>query len=88
VIAFAAKLRNNQQFLGIGLSEIDLSRLRAGQPVILDLSSVGVGLWVRETDGSRTFLQPRESNVLVMAGDSAAEVGELLQVDLSNLKKP
>jgi hypothetical protein len=87
VIAFSAKLRSGQQFLGLGLSDEDIARLKVGEPVVLDLSSVGVGLWIKSEDGSRTFLQPRDSNVLVMAGDTAEDVGELLRVDLSKLKK-
>ena len=56
--------------------------------MVIDLSSIGVGIWFREADGSRTFLQPRDSNVLVMCGDEAEDIGELLSVDLSSLKKP
>lgn len=87
MISFAAKLRSGQQFLGIGLSEIDLLKLKAGEQIVLDLASVGVGLWVKEADGSRTFLQPRDSHVLLMAGDSPEDVGALLRVDLSSLRK-
>lgn len=85
---FAAKLRSGQRFLGLGLSDVDITRLRSGEPVVVDLSSIGVGIWFREADGSRTFLQPRDSNVLVMCGDEAEDIGELLSVDLSSLKKP
>jgi hypothetical protein len=87
VISFAAKLRSGQQFLGVGLSSADLLKLKAGEQVVLDLASVGVGLWIKEADGSRTFLQPRDSHVLIMAGDSPEDVGALLQVDLSSLRK-
>jgi len=85
MISFAAKLRSGQQVLGIGLSETDMLRMKNGEPVVLDLASVGVGLWVREQDGSRTFLQPRDSNVVVIAGDSAADIGEFLQIKLPPL---
>lgn len=84
---FAAKLKTGQQFLGIGLSDADLAGLKAGNPVILDLELVGVGLWVRQTDGSRTFLQPRDSHILIMAGDEAEDIGDLLRVKLPSLKK-
>lgn len=87
MISFAAKLRSGQQFLGLGLSEADLVRLKTGEPVVLDLASVGVGLWVKEADGSRTFLQPRDSHLLVMCGDQPEDIGALLKVDLSQLKK-
>ena len=84
---FAAKLRAGGQILGIGLSEIDLLCLRSGKPVVLDLDSVGVGLWVRKADGSREFLQPRDSNIVLMAGDTTEEIGQFLQVNLSSLGK-
>jgi hypothetical protein len=84
---FAAKLRSGQQMLGIVLTEADIESLQRGEPVVVDLASVGVGLWNKEADGSRSFLQPRDSNVLVMAGESNADIGELLQVNLSLLKK-
>ena len=88
MISFAAKLRSGQQFLGLGLSEEDLDKLKSGESIVLDLASVGVGLWIKNADGSRQFLQPRESRVLLMSGDSPEDVGALLQVDLSSLEKP
>lgn len=84
---FAIKLRSGEQILGIGLSEIDILRMKNGDPAVLDLESCGVGLWIRETDGSRTFLQPRDSQVVVIAGDSNDDIGALLKIDLSSLKK-
>jgi hypothetical protein len=87
VISFAAKLRSGQQFLGLGLSDADIAGIRAGKPVVIDLASIGVGLWIKGADGSRTFLQPRDSNVLVMCGDAPEDIGALLHVDLSSLKK-
>ena len=79
---FAAKLRNGDRFLGLGLSNTDLMSLRAGKPVVVDLSSIGVGLWIKGEDGQREFLQPRNSKIVVIAGDSNAEIGEFLKVDL------
>ena len=87
MISFAAKVRSGQQALGIGLSDGDLMKMKTGTPVVFDLASVGVGLWIKEADGSRTFLQPRDSNVLVMLGDHPADIGEVLNVDLSSLHK-
>ena len=81
---FAAKLRDgSSHFLGLGLSNQDIFRLKAGEHVVVDLASIGVGLWVKEADGSRTFIQPRDSKVAVIAGDSTDEIGEFLRVDLS-----
>jgi hypothetical protein len=84
---FAAKLASGQQVLGFGLSEDDLAQLREGRPVVVDLSSVGVGIWVKEVDGKRSFLQPANSNVLLMFGDRPEDIGKVLQVDLSSLNK-
>ncbi len=84
---FAAKLRSGGRILGIGLSEIDLLRIKSGFPVVLDLDSVGVGLWVRQADGSREFLQPRDSNIVISAGDTNEDIGALLQVNLTSLKR-
>jgi hypothetical protein len=80
---FAAKLRNGQQFLGIALSTEDILQVKAGNHVSLDLSSIGVGLWIMDPDGKRHFLQPRDSHVLVIAGDSKEDVAEFLNVPLS-----
>jgi len=82
MIPFAAKLRDGSQFLGLGLSDLDLLRLKTGEHVIVDLSSIGVGIWIKEADGSRSFIQPRESKVVVIAGDTTDDIGTFLNVDL------
>lgn len=79
---FAAKLRSGQQFLGLGLSEADLELFKSGDHVVIDLASIGVGLWSKEADGSRTFIQPRDSKILVMLGDQKNDIAKLLNVDL------
>lgn len=79
---FAVKLRSGEQILGIGLSEIDIMRMRNGDPIVLNLDSCGVGLWVRDEDGSRTFLQPRDSKIVVIAGDTNDDISALLQINL------
>ena len=84
---FAAKLRAGCQILGIGLFEIDVLKMQNGQPVVLDLESCGVGLWFKGADGKREFLQPRDSTVVICAGDRNEDIGALLQVDMSSLKK-
>jgi hypothetical protein len=84
---FSAKLRAGGQILGIGLSEIDILRMRNGEPVVLDLDSCGVGLWIKQSDGSREFLQPRDSTVVICAGDTNEDIGALLQVNLASLKR-
>jgi len=79
---FAFKLRDGSQLLGLGLSDLDLLKLRAEQPLVLDLGAVGVGLWHKEADGTRTFLQPRDSQVVVMLGDTHEDIGNLLKIKL------
>ena len=49
---------------------------------MVDLSSIGVGLWIKEADGSRRFIQPRDSKIVLIAGDTNADIGEFLQVEL------
>lgn len=79
---FAVKYPDGRRQLGVGLSQEELDRLKDGKPITFDLQSVGVGFWVKEADGSRQFLQPRHSNVVLTLGDTAEEVGRFLQVDL------
>lgn len=84
---FSAKLRVGKQILGIGLSEIDILKMRNGQPMVLDLESCGVGLWFKGADGKREFLQPRDSTVVIFAGDTNEDIGALLSINLTPLKK-
>ena len=79
---FAAKLRSGEDFLGLGLSDADFLRLKMGEPVTVDLGQVGVGLWSKEADGSRTFTQPRDSKIVIIPGDTNEDIGEFLHVDL------
>lgn len=79
---FGFKLRDGKQLLGVGLSDLDFYKLKAGEPLVLDLGDVGVGLWHKEADGTRTFLQPRDSQIVVMLGDTHEEIGQLLRVKM------
>lgn len=80
MIPFAAKLRSGQHALGGGLSETDLARLRVGESVEVTLENSGVGIWWRENDGSRTFVQPRNVTLVVIAGDQKEDVFAFLKV--------
>lgn len=79
---FAAKLKTGQEFLGIGLSNQDFYLLKAGDALVLDLSSVGVGLWFKDNEGKRTFVQPRESKIVVIPGDTTDDIGAFLNISL------
>jgi hypothetical protein len=81
VTPFAAKLRSGQQFLGLGISKEDADTLVVGGHVVVDLDSVGVGLWLKEADGTRSFIQPRDSKILVMLGGKE-DIAAFLQVKL------
>lgn len=50
--------------------------------MILDLRTVGVGFWFKEADGERTFVQPRDSKIVIIPGDTNDEISEFLQVEL------
>lgn len=79
---FSAKLRNGESFLGFGLSDADMMKLKSGGHVVVDLGSIGVGLWTKDDKGARSFLQPRDSRVVLIAGDTKQDIGEFLRVDL------
>ena len=79
---FAAKMHSGKEFIGFGLSELDLGKLQAGEYVVVDLTSIGVGLWSKDKDGKRSFVQPRNSNVLIMMGDQTEDISKFLNVKL------
>ena len=87
MINFAAKSKTGQHVLGVGLSDADIAKLKNGQPIVLDLGSVNVGLWRKEADGSRTFQQPRDSHIVIIPGDTSADIGEFLGVQMPELSE-
>lgn len=82
MIKFSAKTVDGREIVGIGLSTEDIMRIKSGGRIVLDLESAGVGLWAKDKDGGRSFLQPRDSKIVVFAGDSNEDISELLGVDL------
>ena len=87
MISFAAKATNGQQVLGIGLSAADILRLKSGEPVALNLDSVNVGLWKKDTNGGRSFQQPRDSHIVILPGDQPEDIGEFLGVTMPSLEE-
>lgn len=83
MIPFAAKMKSGQHALGVGLSTTDLARLRVGEGVEVTLENTGVGLWWRENDGARTFVQPRNVVLVVIPGDNKDDVFAYLKVGAS-----
>jgi hypothetical protein len=80
--AFAVKFPDGRRQLGVGLSEAEIEGLLRGEVVSFDLGSVGVGIWAKEKDGTRQFIQPRHSNVVVIRGDTASDIGSFLNVEI------
>ena len=81
MIPFSVKFNSGDQLLGLGLSEEDLETI-SKKAIIVDLASIGVGLWFRDAAGARQFIQPRNSKILVTLGDNKAAISKLLDVDL------
>ena len=84
MITFSVSSKDGQQVVGIGLSDEDIANLRAGEPLICDLGSTGTGFWSSGSKG-RIFLQPRDSHVFLMHGDTAEDIGRALKVKMPDL---
>jgi len=80
MISFSIKTKAGREVLGIALGAEDIAHLQKGAKILFDLDSVNVGLWRKEADGSRSFLQPRESQVFLVAGETTEEIGEAIGV--------
>lgn len=83
------KLHNGKQVLVLGLGDTDIQKLKMGEQVLFDLDSVDVGLWYKAGEGAksrRNFLQPRDSRVMLIAGDTPDALGELLGAEMPNLE--
>lgn len=79
---FAAKLKDGSYLLGLAVSQDEAGDVLNGEKLSVDLGSIGVGIWFKEADGSRTFIQPRDSKVVVLRADSTEEIGAFLNVKL------
>lgn len=79
---FSVKLKDGSTLLGLGVSAEEAAQLSAGQSITLDLGSIGVGLWTKESDGSRSFAQPRDSKIVLILGDTKERVGDFLGIKL------
>jgi hypothetical protein len=79
---FAAKLKDGSHLLGLAVHQSQVGELLEGAKLTIDLESAGVGLWFKEADGSRTFIQPRESKVVLLIADSKEDIGTFLGVKL------
>jgi len=85
MIPFSTKLKSGQTFLGICISPDDIRKLAEGNELVIDLASADIGLWTRNPDSSRNFIQPRESKVVLIPGDSRDDIGSFLRVKLPEL---
>lgn len=77
---FGAKLGSGEHLLGFAVSETDLQRLGVGESVQITLESTGIGLWWKERDGTRVFIQPRQATVLLIPGEDKNDVFAFLNV--------
>jgi hypothetical protein len=81
---FSARIKDageGKSLLGLGLSAEEVAQLQAGQALVVDLSSCGVGLWSKDGD-ARAFSQPRDSKVVLILGDTKEAIGKFLRVEL------
>jgi len=84
MVKFTAKTRDGAQIIGFGLSRTNLEKLAKGEPIFFDLDEVKLGFWHQE-NGQREFLQPKNSNVLIMFGETEQDIGRVLGVEMPNL---
>lgn len=79
---FAAKLKDGTHFVGLALDQDEVASLSVDGKIEFDLGSVGVGFWFKEADGSRSFIQPRDSKVVLLRAETNEEIGTFLGVKL------
>ncbi len=75
---FSSRLKNDKHLLGIELSTTDIQALAEGSSITIDLNSCEVGFWIKNSEGEREFLQPRDSLVVAIQCDSGGDVNKLL----------
>lgn len=85
MINYALQLKDGNEVLGFGFSEQDIEVLQNGGTLQLDLGSVSVGLWRKELDGKRSFIQPRNSTVVFSLANSREDVSKLIGVEIPSL---
>jgi hypothetical protein len=59
--------------LGIELSSTDIQTLAEEGAVTIALNSCDVGFWIKDKEGKRQFLQPRDSQIVVFQCDSEGD---------------
>lgn len=81
---FAAKLKDGSHLLGLAVSQDEAEEILShnGARLTIDLESAGIGLWFKEADGSRTFIQPRDSKVVLLIANTKEQIGTFLGVKL------
>jgi len=78
MLPLSSTLKNGKHLLGIELSASDIQTLAEGGSVTIDLNSCDVGFWIKNREGERQFLQPRDSLVVVFQGESGGDINKLL----------
>lgn len=87
MINFALKTNRGKEVLGIAIDKADIEVLQNGGKLVFDLDSVQVGFWRKELDGSRKFMQPRDSQVLILSADSTEQIGEAIGLELPSMEE-
>lgn len=87
MINFSLKTGEGKEILGLALGGDDIEALRSEGKLVFNLESVGVGLWRKEADGSRTFMQPRDSQMLIFRAETTEEIGEVIGVELPGMEE-
>lgn len=82
MINFSIKTKDGHEVLGIALNNDDIDGLRNQDHIVTDLSAVNVGLWRKESDGRRTFIQPDQSRLVVINAGSMEEIGKIFGIEL------
>lgn len=79
---FAVKLKDESHLLGLAVSQVEMGELLEGAKLTIDLSSADVGFWFKDAEGGRTFIQPRDSKIVVIIANTKEDIGSFLGVKL------
>jgi len=77
--AFSIKLADGETLIGLMLGDTDLSSIRNGHPISCTLEGTDTGIWMKDQDGQRRFLQPRNSKVILIEGETAEDIGRVFK---------
>ena len=82
MINLSMTLGDGKEMLSLALSDDDIEALKQGKNIVIRLTDVGIGFWRTGQDGSRSFIQPRDSRVVLLNANSMIETGDSLGLNL------